>query len=159
MTIYEITDDLKRLEEMAAEGELDPEIVKETFESLEGDFEDKADSYAKVRCSLLAQAEALDKEITRLTERKRVVKANADRIKDTLEMCMKAVDKPKFKTALFSFGIQKNPPSVEIVGTVPEEYKIPQPAKEDKKRMLEELKEGKKLAFAVLKQGEGLRIR
>ena len=32
---------------------------------------------------------------------------------------MKAIGKLKFKTDLFSFGIQKNPMTVEIIGDVP----------------------------------------
>lgn len=76
---------------------------------------------------------------------------------------MIATGKVKFKTDLFSFNIQKNPPSVELdeehLELIPIEYLIPQDPKPDKKRMLAELKEGKELGFARLKQTESLRIR
>ena len=65
----------------------------------------------------------------------------------------------KFKTDLFSFNIQKNPASVNIVGEVPEEFLIPQEPKVDKKAILAALKAGKTFKFAELFQSEGLRIR
>ena len=74
---------------------------------------------------------------------------------------MIATGKTKFKTSLFSFGIQKNPPSVVIDDdqAVPFDYLVVQDPKPDKKRMLAELKAGKELPFARLKQTESLRIR
>ena len=50
------------------------------------------------------------------------------------------LDKRKFKTALFSFIIQKNPATVNIVGTVPKKFLIPQEPKVDKKAIIEYVK-------------------
>jgi len=76
---------------------------------------------------------------------------------------MIATGKTKFKTALFSFGIQKNPPSVKLdegnLDLIPEEYLVPQDPKVDKKKILAELKEGKEFTWATLSQTESLRIR
>lgn len=77
---------------------------------------------------------------------------------------MKATGKKKFKTDLFTFGIQKNPPSVIIpdVDAVPIDYMIPQPMKVDTaavKEYLKTLKEDETCDWASLEQGESLRIR
>ena len=58
-------------------------------------------------------------------------------------------------------GFKKNPPSVVIDDdqAVPFDYLVVQDPKPDKKRMLAELKAGKELPFARLKQTESLRIR
>lgn len=84
-------------------------------------------------------------------------------MKKSLENAMRACNKIKFKTELFSFGIQKNPPSVkfddEHLELIPIEYLIPQDPKVDKKRILEDLKSGAKFDWATMEQGESLRIR
>ena len=74
---------------------------------------------------------------------------------------MRVTGKTKFKTAMHSFGIQKNPQSVRLVEgeTIPEQFLVPQEPKVDKKAILAALKSGKTFKFAELFQSEGLRIR
>lgn len=162
-TIYELTDDFLRLLEMAEDPETDPQAFADTLEGLEYEIEVKAENYAKVIKQLDSDAAGLDAEIKRLQAKKSAIANSQDRMKKTLEGAMIATGKVKFKTDLFSFNIQKNPPSVELdeehLELIPIEYLIPQDPKPDKKRMLAELKEGKELGFARLKQTESLRIR
>lgn len=85
---------------------------------------------------------------------------NKGRIKDALESAMRETGKLKFKTALFSFGIQKNPPSVAILSeNIPLDYLVVPDPQPDKKRILAELKAGALFDWAELKQTEALRIR
>lgn len=162
-TIYELTDDFLRLLEMAEDPETDPQAFADTLEGLEYEIEVKAENYAKVIKQLDSDASGIDAEIKRLQAKKSAIANSQDRMKKTLEGAMIATGKVKFKTDLFSFNIQKNPPSVELdeehLELIPIEYLIPQDPKPDKKRMLAELKEGKELGFARLKQTESLRIR
>ena len=75
---------------------------------------------------------------------------------------MIATGKTKFKTELFNFGIQKNPPKLVLdkeVEDIPMDYYIFQDPIADKEKIKQELKEGKELDFAHLEQGESLRIR
>lgn len=162
-TIYELTDDFLRLLEMAEDPETDPQAFADTLEGLEYEIEVKAENYAKIIKQLDSDAAGIDAEIKRLQAKKSAITNSQDRMKKTLEGAMIATGKVKFKTDLFSFNIQKNPPSVELdeehLELIPIEYLIPQDPKPDKKRMLAELKEGKELGFARLKQTESLRIR
>lgn len=162
-TIYELTEDYLRLLELAEDPDTDPEAFADTLEGLEGEIEIKAEGYAKVIKELDKDSAGLDGEIKRLQEKKATITRSIDRMKRVLEGAMVATGKTKFKTDLFSFGIQKNPPSVELdeehLELIPIEYLIPQDPKPDKKRMLQELKEGKELSFAKLKKTESLRIR
>ncbi len=164
MTLYELTGQWLSLLQMAQDEELDPLVLEDTFESLEGEIEDKADGCARVIRQLKGEALAIDAEIGRLTKMKASREANAAAIKRSLEVAMVAIDKKKFKTSLFSFGIQKNPASVKIddADAVPEVFLIPQPPKEDKtkiKAYLNGLEDGETCAWAHLEQGESLRIR
>ena len=151
-TLYELTEDFLRLYEMADECDLAPEDIADTLESLQYELEEKADGYAMVMRQL------------GLSGRKKTVENNIKRMKQGLEMAMRAANKPKIKTKLFSFGIQKNPPSVvmdeQYIENIPDEYLIPQEPKIDKKKIKEDLKAGVNLeGLAHLEQTEGLRIR
>lgn len=160
MKLYEITEDFERLREMALDPDVDPEAIRDTMEAIEADFEDKADGYAKVIRMLETDEAGLDAEIKRLQARKSAVSGNKGRIKDALEKAMRQTGKTKFKTVLFSFGIQKNPPSVAILSeNIPLDYLVVPDPQPDKKRILEELKAGAKFEWAELKQTEALRIR
>lgn len=162
-TIYELSGDYLRLLEMAEDPEMDPVAFADTLEGLEGEIEIKAEGYAKVIKELDKDGAGLDNEIKRLQAKKTTIANSIDRMKKALEQSMIITGKTKFKTELFSFGIQKNPPSVELdeehLELIPIEYLIPQDPKPDKNRMLQELKEGKELSFARLKYTESLRIR
>ena len=161
MKLYEITEDFERLREMALDPDVDPEAIRDTMEAIEADFEDKADGYAKVIRMLETDEDGLDAEIKRLQARKSAVSGNKGRIKEALEKAMRQTGKTKFKTLLFSFGIQKNPPSVAILkeDSVPIDYLIVPDPQPDKKRILAELKAGAKFDWAELRQTEALRIR
>lgn len=158
-TLYELTSDYTALLEMAEDA--DEQALKDTLEGIEGAIEDKADGYAKVLLELGKDSAGLDAEIQRLQAKKTAIANAANRIRTNLQDAMIATGKTKFKTSLFSFGIQKNPPSVVIDDDqeVPIDYLVVQDPKPDKKRILAELKAGKELPFARLKQTESLRIR
>lgn len=161
-TLYELTAEYKELLDMAEEQNLTQADIKDTLEGMDFEFEDKADGYAKVLRSLDGKEEAINSEIKRLTEMKRVVANNKKAIKQNLESAMIETGKRKFKTALFSFGIQKNPSSIRIKdeSLVPEEYRIKQPDKIDKKGLIKALKEGVVFTENIeLVQTESLRIR
>ena len=145
---------------MAGDPDSSPEALRDTMDAINGELEDKADGYAKVIRELEAEEAGLDAEIKRLQARKGAVSGNKGRIKDALESAMRETGKLKFKTALFSFGIQKNPPSVAILSeNIPLDYLVVPDPQPDKKRILAELKAGATFDWAELRQTEALRIR
>lgn len=158
MNIYEITDSIRMLQELL-ETEENPEVIEEVLKGYEMKLEDKAENYAMVMKNLKIGVKGLKEEEDRLTARRKVIENNINRLKKNLEASMILTNKRKFKTPLFSFNIQKNPPSVDIFGEVPEKYLIEQAPRTDKKSILEDLKNGEELDFAKLVQEESLRIR
>lgn len=112
MTLYELTDELMELLELAEDPDTDPEALEGSLESVSGLFEEKADGYAKIIRQLNAEAEMVDAEIQRLKAKKDALKKNAERIKQSLQAAMIATEKRKFKTPFFTFSIRKNPVSV-----------------------------------------------
>ena len=160
MKLYEITGEILELLMMAEDSDLDQKMIQDTMEGLDFEFEEKAEAYAKVVKTLEMDIAGLDEEIQRMTKRKATIKNNIDRLKRSLEGAMIATGKRKFKTPLFGFGIQKNPPSLNILdeSKVPAEFWIEQQPKLDKKAAVAYVKENK-VDLAELSQTESLRIR
>ena len=161
MTIYELTDEYKQLLMMAEDGDVEPDIFQDTLEAMDGELEDKADGYAKVISQINADIAGVDSEIKRLQGRKKAMENNTRAMKEALQWMMEQTDKKKFKTGLFSFGIQKNPPAVVIddESRVAHDYLIPQPPKVDKKAIKGALDEGFSFDWCHIEQSESLRIR
>lgn len=160
MTLYELTDELFRLYEFAEDIDTDDQAFKDTLEALTGEIEDKADGYAKVIRQIESDVDVIQKEIDRLTARRDALKNNVKRMKEALQQTMIALDKPKFKTELFSFYIQKNKASVVIDDetAVPDEYYVTK-REISKTKISDAINEGKNITFAHLSQSESLRIR
>jgi phage host-nuclease inhibitor protein Gam len=161
-SIYAITDDYRQLLDMLDEGEVEPQMILDTLEGIDAEFEDKAENYAKIMKNMASDVEGLKAEIARLTARKRTLETNIDHMKTTLQSAMEATGKTKFKHGLFSFGIQKNPPSVSIlcdVKDIPERFLRYKDPEADKKAILEEIKGGAEFDWAEVTQTERLAIR
>ena len=160
MKLYEITGEILELLTMAEDLELDQKMIQDTMEGLDFEFEEKAEAYAKIIKTMEMDIAGLDTEIQRMTKKKATIKNNIDRLKRSLEGAMIATGKRKFKTPLFGFGIQKNPPSLNVLdeSKIPEEFWIEQQPKLDKKAVIAYVKENK-VDWAELSQTESLRIR
>lgn len=159
-TLYELTDEYLQLLEMIEQGDVDEELLNDTLEGIGGEIEVKADGYAKVILELTGDLDKLGKEISRLQAKKQAIDNSIKGMKKSLEEAMRTTGKVKFKTDLFSFGIQKNPASLHIddPSAIPAEYLIPQEPKVDNaaiKKMLKEIA----VPWAHLEQTESLRIR
>ena len=160
-SLYQLTEAYQELLSMALDPETDPEALADTMEAIDGEIEVKADGYAKVMKELKAIADARKAEAKRLLDGAKSVEANIDRMKSALMTAMKLTGKTKFKTELFGYNIQKNPPSLKIdmPDRVPEEFLIPQEPKVDSAAIKKELKEGVVYDWCHLEQSESLRIR
>lgn len=161
MTLYEMTEDYKYLLSLAEDPDTDPEVLADTLEAMDGEIEYKADGYAKVIRQLEYDSAALDSEMKRIRNRKTSLDRNITRMKQALKDSMEAIGKTKFKTELFSFGIQKNKASVVIDDwkLLPPDFLKVQDPVPDKTAIYECLRDGFELNGAHLEQTTSLRIR
>lgn len=159
-TLYELTEEYRQLLDMMEDDSVDPEVLKDTLEGVDGELEIKAENCAKVMAELCGKVDLIDREIERLKGKKDVLNNNIKRIKQQIEKSMIDTGKRKFKTDLFSFGIQKNPPAVVIdqEDQIPEEYWVAQEPKLNRTAIKQWLKENE-ADWAHLTQTESLRIR
>ena len=161
MTLYELTGEYLTLLEMAEDEAIDQDTLMDTMEAIGGELEDKADGYAKIISQLAGDAESIKKQIERLTAMKDRIEGNIVAMKKSLEASMIATGKKKFKTQLFSFNIQRNAPSLDLLdeNMVPDMFRIPQPDKIDRRKALNFIKDNGPTAWGKLKESESLRIR
>lgn len=156
-TLYDIQDKYQQLLNLAEQ--LDPELLRDTLESIDDELETKAENVAFVIRELEGQALVLETEIKRLSERKTTLNNNVKRLKQSLQEAMEAANKPKIKTNLFTLGIRKSPPSVAVEDESKLiAYLVEQPKKLDKTRLKDDLKKGIDVPGATLVQTEHLRI-
>ena len=159
MKLYDLAQNYAQLLEMADDMESD--ALVDTLEALQGEIEEKAENIAKLIKNLEADAKIIKEEEQRLAERRRAIEAKVDRLKAYLQEQLEVAGLQKVKRPTITVAIQNNPPSVEIADEklIPSEFMIPQPAKIDKKAILERLKNGEEIPGAKLVQGRGVRIR
>lgn len=162
INLYELTADWERVFFMLEDPEIPEEAVWDSIEGIEAVMDIKADSIAKILKAMDAEIDMIDAEIKRLRDRKSAKENRKNWLKGALENMMRTTGRLKFKTALFSFGIQKNGGKVPLVFTPG--YDIPpewlKPGDPDTDRIRKHLESGIDLPFAKLgERGESLRIR
>ncbi len=169
-TLYELTGDFLSLMNMLYDEDVDEESLLDACEHIEGQIEDKADGYAKIIKSMENNVAGIKAEEKRLRDRRTALENRTEVLKHNLEGTMRAMGKTKFKTDLFSFGIRKNPASVQIrdpeafVKRCQEDgrddllrFKDPEIDKTAVKNAI--LKDGEVIDGAEIVQTEGLQIR
>lgn len=167
MTLYDLNIQMQTILEMAEDGDLDPQLIADTLEGVEGEIEDKLDSYGVVMNELQMDVTKIDQEIKRLTEKKRLINNNIDRMKNAVQYTMTEVlNTKKVKGEKFTWSIQKNGgkapvilnPDVSIM-SYPERFQD-WDVKADKVAIREALEAGEVLPFASLgERGESLRLK
>lgn len=144
MTLYEITDEARQIQDLIENAvdengeprELNEDelgIISHFFLENQEHFEEKIDSYGKVMANLKlqedtakAQKDAYKSELDRLSARARAFGNRRESLKLNLQYAMELLHKDKVKTALFSFNIQNKPMSINIdnavLSSIPDKY-------------------------------------
>lgn len=122
MHLYEIT---KQLNELLALEDIPREQIEDTINLIEEEFEGKAEMVAAYIRELEADESGMKAEIDRMSERKRVLSAKIDNLKDYLRQNMMASGKTNIKGKLFSITLGKPSPVLDVfipVDQLPEQY-------------------------------------
>ena len=156
MKLYELT---YKYNEILTRDDLDDDLLKNALEDVKEEIQEKAENIAKMIRNIDGEITAFKMEADRLIGHIRTLNNKKDGAKRYLEEQLLYANIEKIKLELFTVAMQNNPPSVEILGDVPQEYMIPQPDTIDKRRILADLKAGIEVENAELKQTRSLRIR
>lgn len=166
MTLYELSIQFQTILEMSEDGEIDMDVVNGSLECVEADIEQKLDSYGVVINELSNDIENIEKEIKRLTEKKRTIDNNITRMKGAIKTAMDAIGKKKIQGNKFTWTIAKNGGKRPVVFkegynilSIPERFQD-WTVKPDREVIREALENGEELDFATLgERGESLRLK
>ncbi|UXS30183.1 siphovirus Gp157 family protein [Staphylococcus delphini] len=158
--LFNLTDAYQQVYDLIAEQGEESALI-DTLQSINDALEDKADGYVAVIKTLETDNVAIDEEIKRLRQRKTSNQNGISRLKESLQFAMESTGKEKFKTALNSYSIAKNPPSLDVTeeSLIPKEYWVSQAPKLNKKDLLKDIKNGADIKGVEVKQTRSLRVR
>lgn len=152
MTLFEMSAAARELQVLLESGEIDEQTVLDTMESIGAS--EKLESYVYVQKNLEAEIDAFKAEIERMTERKKSLEAQVERLKNAQIAFMQASGQKSANAGTFKLTMRENK-SVEITdeAAIPAEYitVIPSSTRPDKKAMLAALKDGAQIEGASLK--------
>lgn len=140
-TLYELTGKYQQLLQIA--DDVDPQVFKDTLDSITDVIDVKAINYAKVDRQLGADITEFKNEINRMTQRLNSMINNRKRLRENLLYNMQVVGKAKIKDKLFTINVQKNKKSLDYdTNRIPKELLIKKetytPDKDKIKQMLDE---------------------
>ena len=137
-----------QMAELAALADTDDEglrqAIQDTMDGIKGEFEVKADSIVMLRRNIEGDIDAIDKEVDRLNELKRIKKNTVGQISDYLRRNMEAADIKSIKRPLFTITLALSPEKVIVDDekAVPDEFvSLKSVVTPDKKTIAVRLKE------------------
>ena len=160
-SLYQLTENYNNILELADNPEVTEDMIKEALDSISEEIELKAVNIAKLIKSIESDIAGVKAEKDRLAAKEKSMSNKVKNLKEYLYSAMKLTGKEKIKTDLFSFNIQKNPASVNVISDtdIPEEFLVEMPKQINKKAILEKLKAGEDVPGCELNQTSSLRIR
>lgn len=164
MKLFEISAQFHELEKLADSDEIPAEVIRDTLESVDAAFEDKAVAVAKMVLSLEAEATAIDAAADQMIDRAKRVQKRADSLRAYLLFQFQSIDKKRIETDELVLNRRANPVAVQITNehAIPEQFWVqpPPPAKRiDKKAVKDALQAGTIIEGAFLESGERLEIK
>ena len=136
-----------QMAELQALFDTDDESLKEALQNamneIQGEFELKADSIVRLRRNIESDVQAIDKEVERLNELKRLKKNSLNEISDYLRRNMEAANLKTIKRPLFTITLALAPERaiIDNLDEIPDELVVVSSAVDpDKKAILARLK-------------------
>lgn len=155
-------------------GEITEDIQKQ-LDDIKEELQRKVENICLFILDLKQDAEVVDGEIKRLQARKKAFENKAEMLKNYLLNTLQKLGMRKVQTATVTAYVQNNPPSVQVLGDIPAEYRVATlslpgdrvPVEleryaiyaPDKTKIKETIKAGKEVPGAELFQDVSLRIR
>jgi ribosomal protein L16 Arg81 hydroxylase len=166
-SLYELTGDWLKLQDMLESEDFDKETIKTTIECMEYEIEIKANNYGKLiknleinKKSIEGTKKAIQEEIKRLNDKEKAIENKIRFLKENLGNTMRIMKKNKIKTEFFTFYFTKTK-KVNILDNekaLNSKY-IRNNPEIDKIRLLKAMENGEIFDFADIKESESLVIR
>lgn len=156
MNVFEINSAVAQIKEKAEKGEIEPEALADTLESLEDVRNEKLDSVANWINEDESKIDWLDKKIKQLTKFKKHYQIQSDNLKGFLKLAIKSSGYQSIRTDNYNFKLSNPPQSVVVpdVMQIPTDYvSYPEPKpKANKIKIKKDLQAGKDVPGAYLER-------
>jgi hypothetical protein len=157
-SMYQISTEALNIASALEDGELSPELEL-SLQINQTELQEKGINYAYVIKDSEETIEAIDKEIKRLQEAKKVQSNKVERLKETLVNAMNIYGIEKIESPLIKLSIRKSE-SVELIGIVEDRFlKTVVSHSIDKTRIKEAIKNGEAVIGASLKINRNIQIK
>ena len=144
MKLYELTENYKELESLVESGELSAEMIKDTIDGIDAEFEDKVKSCMMIRQQYLNDEAAANAEVARLLELARASKRKAESMSDYVRVNMQSLGKDKIDAGIFKLTLKKASAKLGVIdeAKIPKSFWVSVPATEkiDKRALLSAVK-------------------
>ena len=134
----------EEVEELTRQKELRDQALKDTFEMVMGDFQDKAEAYGWILKELDARADAMKKAKLELEKKQRALTNRAERLKESMRMALERIGSKKLTAGTFTFSTRTSSSMMidtQNVFEIPDDllrYSDPEPDKTAIKNYLKE---------------------
>ena len=160
-SLYNLAERYKSIANLLDDETMNEEVITTALMEINGSIVDKATNIAGLTKDLQSDIEAIKAEEKRLADRRRFAENKVRWLKAYVQDCMETTGQSKIKTPLFTFTLQKNPPSVEVdMSKLPKKYIVETISQApDKAAIKAAMKAGEDVPGAVISQGVSLRIK
>ena len=151
-TLYTITEQFKELAALAETADEDLAVaLRDTMKGIEGEFQEKGKAIAMITLNIDGDLEAIQSQIDRLTERKRIITNRKESLKEYLRTNMDAACITKITHPLFTITCGKGKPIVVIDDekAIPDDFvNVKVTSAPDKAAIAKALKDGQEVPGA-----------
>ena len=163
MKLYELKNQYLALAELADDPDMPEQALQDSLEGITGEIELKAEALLQVVANMEGDTTAIDAEIKRLQERKRIINNRRQSLRDYLQINMEQSGIDKIACPLFAITLSKPRPMVVITdeSAIPDDYiKVTVTSAPIKADILKALKSGESIPGCALGETKrGLSIR
>jgi len=154
--LHKLSHEMEKVKGLLGDG-VPAEAINDTLEGLDLEFKDKAEKMLFLVSNMQSDVDQIDKEIERLTDKKRVVNNNQNQLKEYLRSNMEATGIDKIECPLFRITLKKALKVVVIddQDDLDDEFiKVDTEITADKKAIAAAIKEGREVIGAHLEDGK-----
>lgn len=152
-SLYKLTEQTRELQLLAESEDITPEMLEDTFKALDGEFNEKALSITHVIKNMSSDINAIDVEIKRLAERKKILENKENSIKEYLRTNMEACEIKKIECPLFTISLRsgRDVVLIEDASKIPDDFiDVSVVEKPDKRSILKAIKSGENIPGASI---------
>lgn len=158
MKLYEIRDQYLGLLDLADDQAWSPEIIADTLEGINAEFDDKARNCLMLVKHLEHQASAAKAEVDRLKSIQSQAEKQAEGIKEYVRTNMESIGRDRLDLGLFKVTLRAPTKVANVIDEVqiPNRFwrVIPETLQLDKRSLLDALKAGEQVEGAALADGK-----